>query len=280
MPTTEIAAKDSNFERILRSAMEFPGVKINRTNFLRKALSKHYAEGIVNRAIDSTPAQAGISVENLERIAKASINYETTKVSGLSAAAGIPGFKAMAVTIPVDMAQFFAHILRILQKLAYIYGWQEMFKSSEEDELDDETSNQLTLFVGVMFGVNAANIAIARIANLAAQGVPKHLMNQALTKGAIYPIIKQIAKVIGVKMTKPIFTQAVGKAIPVVGAVVSGGVTFGLFKPMSVKLKKYLAGLPTASIDFYREAHDNADIIDVDFSDITLEDSDDEDDRE
>jgi hypothetical protein len=279
MPDKEIAKKKIDFETILRTAMDLPGVRINREDFLKKTLSKHFDDDIVNKAISSNPAQAGINIESLERLAKSSINFETSKVAGLSAAAGVPGFKAMPITVPADMAQFFAHILRILQKLAYLYGWQEMLKGDEDDELDDGTSNQLYLFVGVMFGVNAANAAILKIANLAAQGVPKHLMKQALTHGAIYPIIKKTLAVIGVKMTKPIFTQAVGKAIPIVGAIVSGGVTFALFKPMSNRLKKYLATLPTASVDFYKESHEN-DIIDVDFADIAVDDVDDVDDND
>jgi hypothetical protein len=96
-------------------------------------------------------------------------------------------------------------------------------------------------------------------------------MQQALTKGTIYPIVHKIASAIGVKMTKAVFTKGVGKIIPVVGAVASGGITYALFKPMSLKLKKYLATLPTANVDYYREPHSDDEIIDVDFSDISTD---------
>jgi len=267
LATTE----NTNFEKILRSAMELPGVRINRATFLKKELSKYFDDDVVEKAIVTNPAQAGLSVKNLEQIAKACINYETAKVTALSAAAGVPGGFAMVATVPADSAQFFAHIIRVLQKMAYLYGWQEMFRD-DNDDIDDGTSNQLTLFIGVMFGVNAANVAVSKIAALMAQNVPKQLMRQALTKGTIYPIVKQVAKMIGVKMTKEIFAKSVGKAIPVIGAVVSGGLTFAFFKPMSIKLRKYLATLPVASVDFYKNAKptQDDDIIDVDFSDIDL----------
>jgi hypothetical protein len=175
----------------------------------------------------------------------------------------------MAATIPADTAQFFAHIIRVLQKLAYLYGWQEMFKG-DNDEFDDETSNQLILFIGVMFGVNAANVAVSKIATLAAQNVPKQLMRQALTHGTLYPLLKQICKAIGIKMTKPILAKTVGKIIPVAGAVVSGGLTFAFFKPMSSRLKKYLSTLPMADVNFYKEAKNNGDVLNVDFADIDI----------
>jgi hypothetical protein len=274
------AIKDNiSFEATLRSAVKLPGVRINRESFLRKELSKFYDDDIVEKAIITSPARAGLSVKNLERIAKSCIIYETAKVSVISAAAGIPGFKAMIATVPADMLQFFGHVFRILQKLAYLYGWPEMFKDGSEeleDVLDDETSNELTLFVGVMFGVSTANAALSKIAMIAAMNVPKKLMRQALTKTVLYKIVHQTAKIIGVRMTKTIFTQAVGKAIPIVGAVTSGGITFAAFKPMAVRLKKYLAGLPTASAEFCKEAHDGSEIIEVDFSDIDISDMEDE----
>ena len=121
-----------------------------------------------------------------------------------------------------------------------------------------------------MFGVNAASAAITKIANTAAIQAEKSLVQKALTKGTIYPIVKKIANIIGVKMTKSIFAKGVGKIIPVVGAVVSGGITFIGFRPMAKRLQKYLITLPTASVDFYKKSHDNDndDVIDIDFSDI------------
>ena len=255
-------SESTKFEMVLYSAMGFPGVKIDRESFLRKELSKHYSNEIVSKAISANPAQAGINANELDRIAKACINYETAKVSAISAAAGLPGGFAMAATIPADAAQLFAHLIRILQKLAYLYGWQDM--SISKDGLDDETSNQLTLFIGAMFGVNAANTALTKIASLAAQNVPKQLLRQALTHGMIYPIVKQIAKAIGVKMTTKIFAKSVGKLVPVIGAAASGGITYAIFKPMSIRLKKYLETLPTASVEFYANLDSTNVVIEAD----------------
>ena len=273
MSKQETPAKSGYFEMILHNAMAIPGIKIDRENFLRKELSKHFDVDIVEKAITTNPAQAGIRVEELEKIAKACINYETGKVTALSAAAGIPGGLTMAAALPADLAQLFGHIIRVLQKLVYLYGWQEMFRGGDDSSLDDATSNQLTLFIGVMFGVNAANVTITKIAFLAASQVEKTLVRKALTKGAIYPIIKRIAAAIGIKMTKKVFAKGVGKVVPVVGAVASGGVTFFIFKPMAKRLQKHLISLPTASVEFYENSRSN-DIIEVDFSDIVAEDID------
>ncbi len=271
MSTQAQTNENSNFEMVLHAAAGLPGIKINRESFLRKELSKYFDEDIVASAIETNPAQAGINLKILDKIAKACINYETAKVTTISAAAGMPGGLAMMATVPADIAQFFGHIIRVLQKLVYLYGWQEMFH--DENGLDDETSNQLTLFIGVMFGVNAANTVITKIANSAAIKAEKTLVQKALTQGAIYPIVKKIAKLIGVRMTKQIFAKSVGKIIPIAGAIVSGGITFIGFRPMAKRLQQYLATLPMASVDFYKKSHDK-DIIDIDFSEIIVEDED------
>ena len=268
-----MSSETGTFEMVLRSASELPLVKIDRSTFLQKELSRFFDEETVNKAVETTPAQAGIHVKELERIAKACINYETGKVTALSAAAGIPGGFAMIGTVPADVAQLFGHIIRILQKLTYLYGWQDLFQN-KDGVLDDETANQLTLFIGVMFGVNAANVAITKIANNIAIRTVNVLPRMALTKGAIYPIVKQIAKMLGVRMTKVMFAKGIGKAIPIIGGVASGSITFAFFRPMAKRLQKYLVTLPVADVGFYEKPHtDNiVDIDEIDFSDIVFED--------
>lgn len=239
-----------NFELVLSSAAQLPGVRVDRKKYLAGALSKKFSSEVIATAIESSPAAAGIKPEELSPIADASIRYESTKVTAISAAAGIPGGFAMAGTVPADLAQYFAHVLRITQKLAYLYGWDHIFEGTEE-EIDDETKNLLILFIGVMFGANGATDAITKISSQVAVAVAKKLPQKALTKGAIYPIVKKVAGYIGVKMTKDIFAKGVSKVIPIIGGAISGGVTLATYAPMCLKLKDYLAGLEVADPDTY-----------------------------
>ncbi len=238
----EIEDPESRFSAVLVGAAKLPGVRINRDAYLRSALARHCSEDEIRRSIEETPAAAGIALEILDRAANESIRYETAKVSALSAASGIPGLLFIPATVPADMAQYLAHMLRIAQKLAYLYSWPDLL-SDDSDDLDDATKGMLTLFVGVMFGTQSANAGVGRVANMLSEQVVRKLPQQALTRGVIYPTVKRVAGYLGVEMTKQTFAKAVSKAIPVIGAVVSGGVTLATYLPMAKRLKNHLSSL-------------------------------------
>ncbi|MER5292362.1 hypothetical protein ABT382_09775 [Streptomyces pharetrae] len=241
----EVENPESRFFALLVAAAKLPGVRIHREAYLRSALARHCSEDDIRRAIEETPAAAGITVEVLDKAANDSIRYETAKVSALSAAAGIPGILALPATVPADTAQYVGHMLRIAQKLAYLYSWPDLF-SDEGDDADDATMGVLTLFFGVMFGTQSANAAVGKVAGMMSEQVAKKLPQKALTQGVVYPMVKKIAAYLGVKITKDSFAKSVSKAIPLVGAAVSGGLTFATYLPMAKRLKKHLAGLPLA----------------------------------
>ncbi|WP_330281719.1 hypothetical protein [Streptomyces sp. NBC_00588] len=231
---------ESRFSVALVSAARLPGVRIHREAYLRKALARYCSEDEIRVAVEQTPAAAGISLDVLDKVANDSIRYETAKVSALSAAAGLPGFMALPATVPADLAQYFSHMLRIAQKLAYLYSWPDLF-SDDGDNVDDATMGMLTLFFGVMFGAQSANAAVGKVAEMMAKQVAKKLPQKALTKGVIYPVVKKVAAYIGAEMTKQTFAKSVSKAIPVVGAAISGTLTFATYRPMAKRLKKHLA---------------------------------------
>ena len=107
--------------------------------------------------------------------------------------------------IPTDIVQYYGYMLRATQKLMYVYGFPEIDTSVEGEKFDSETLNILIVCLGVMYGVAGTNNAIKAMAKALACGVEKKLINTALTKGTIYPIVKSVSKWFGVRMTKAVF---------------------------------------------------------------------------
>lgn len=238
-------------EDVLLQAIKVPGVRIDRKSFLIKELQKYCPDEQVFKAIETNPAKAGIPREKINEIADYVIDYETNKVSTVSFASGLPGGLAMIATIPADTLQYFGFMMRVMQKLAYLYGFSDFELS--ENEISDETMNLMLLFFGVMFGINGANQGIKIVAETTSKKISKSLAQKALTQTAYYPIVKKVATVLGFKMSKDVFAKGVSKVVPVIGGVVSGGVTYLTFKPCAKKLKDTLKVLRLSDSEYYKE---------------------------
>lgn len=229
-----------DIEDVIIMGLRIPGIRVNREDFLRKELFKNYDERVIADAIAYNPAHAGIPQEEIDRIADEVIKFERNCVSGISAALGAPGGFAMVATIPADIAQYYGYMLRAVQKLLYLYGFPEIDTQEKGQKFDSETMNTLILCLGVMYGAAGANNAVKVMAHALSVGVEKKLLKMALTKGTIYPIVKSVAKWFGVNLTKKVFAGFFKNAIPVVGGVIGGGITYLSFKPCCDKLKHSL----------------------------------------
>lgn len=243
-------------EDIIIKGLRTPGVRIDREDFLRKELFKNYSEDVINDVVLYNPSHAGITINEIDKIADEVIKYERNCVSGISAALGAPGGVAMVATLPADIIQYYGYMLRTIQKLMYLYGFSEIKIDEKNNCFDSETINLMVICFGVMYGVASANSAIKAVAAGLAKGISKKIMTTALTKGTIYPIIKSVAKWFGVKMTKKLLAGFVQKSIPLVGAVIGGGLTFFSFKPCCDNLKESLRNTMLSNPDYKAEGEE------------------------
>lgn len=262
------ANKDGNvdIEDIIILALNLPWVHVKRDEFLRKELKEVYPAETVERAIAESPAKAGIPAEKINQIVEDTIVFERRCVSGISAALGAPGGAAMIATIPADIIQYYGYTLRTVQKMLYLYGFPEIERNEEGILLSTHTLNEIILCLGIMNGVAGANNAIKGMAQALANGVEKKIMDTALTKGTLYPFIKQTAKWFGIKMTKELLTEITDKLIPIIGGLVGGTITFVSFKPCCDRLEKALQDTALSNMEHISSEEEDKvyqDIIDV-----------------
>lgn len=261
----------TNVELIIANALKMPGVKVNRKEFLVKTFGDKLSSDKIPILIDKGPQEVGIGTDKINRMAKSLVNKRTIQSSGTSFAAGLPGGWAMAATIPADTLQFFGVALRLSQELAYMFGYRDFW---DDDELDlERVRSELILFLGVMFGVGGAASTLKVVSSKMAQQALKKLPQKALTKTFYYPIVKKIATLIGVKMTKDTFAKGVSKVIPVVGGVVSGGLTYTSMTKMGNRLRNTMYdSLNYTTQEFQKDMdeikREMPDIIDIEFEEI------------
>ena len=137
-----------DIEDIIIKGLKTPGIRINRSDFLRKELFKNFSEETIEDAVNFNPAHANISSEEIDKIADEVIKFERNCVAGISAALGVPGGVAMVATIPADIVQYYGYMLRAAQKLMYLYGFPEIDTSEKAHTIDSETMNILILCLG------------------------------------------------------------------------------------------------------------------------------------
>ena len=228
--------KEVALESVITTAVQIPGVKVDRRKFLSETFATEDVS--IQEVLDLGPVAAQIPQERLSVLASKLILTRTSQSSLASFVAGIPGGWAMAATIPADVLQFFGMALRLAQELSYLYGAQDLWQNGQVD--DEKVKNQLLLYCGVMFGVSGAVSGVRVLSTQIAKTTLKKLPQKALTKTFWYPIVKQIGKAIGIKVTKSTVAQGVSKAIPIIGGVISGSLNFASMMPMANRLQTAL----------------------------------------
>ena len=237
-----------NMDSIVEQVMGMPNTRIRRDDFLHIELDSRYTKEIVKKAIEQNPASAGIKREDIDQIAEKVINYEAHKISLESAFTSIPGGLFMALTIPADTINYFRYCLRITQELAYLYGYTELEFIGNKITADSKA--KITEFLGVMFGVSMANLAVRKTAEKVAKKV-----GEKVSEKGIELSLRASSEVIGRKIAGKLVQSApakIAKAVPGVAAVFSGGLTWVSFKKSARKLQGAFQALELSDPDFYR----------------------------
>lgn len=243
------SAPEQRALEFLAKVVRVPGVRVNRDEFLRQELRKlRMDEDAIARALSSNPVMAGVSLAQIDTLAEEAISYETNKSAAISFVAGIPGGFAMLGTIPADLMQYYVHALRIMQKLAYLYGWGELLPDGRD--ADDDTLGILAVFFGVMLGVGGAAQSLTAFARVAVKtAYQNHATKRALMSITWYPVVKHSLRLIGINITKSTAARGFSKIVPVIGGFVSSGLTFMALQSQSALLKEHLREIPPPGVD-------------------------------
>ena len=228
---------DNAIVQVIELAVQIPGVKVNRDSFLMSVFQKKNQE-LKENILALGPIEAGIDRDELMKLARSLVVDRTIKSTAMSFAAGLPGGLALAATIPADTIQYFGMALRLAQEIAYLYGEDDLW--SEGNLKEEKVMNTLIIYCGVMFGAGGAAATLRVITSQLGKQALKKIPEMALTKTFYYPLVKSIVRFFGGSMTKEIFGKAVAKVVPILGGIVSGGITFATLRPQVFRLVNVL----------------------------------------
>jgi hypothetical protein len=216
---------------MIGAVSKLPVVRVDREAFLRKHFGDSEHLGVI---LEKGP-QAVYSADWLRRKANSLTKDGAIKTSAVSFVSGLPGNPA--VMIPAggaDVAQYFGFAINLAQQIAYLFGEDDLF--DDGGQLSDAAQIRVIAYLGVMFGAAGAAAVVSKTSKVAGANLGKKVAAQALTKSAWYPLVKKVGAVIGLKITKKTVEKTITKAVPVLGGVVSGGLTYVTFRPMGRRL--------------------------------------------
>jgi hypothetical protein len=210
---------------------KLPVVRVDREAFLRK----HFAGSPHLNVILERGPQAVYSAESLRRKASSIIKNSAAKSSAASFATGLPGNPAVMIAAGgADVVQYFDFAINLAQQIAYLFGEDELFDGG--GQLSEAAQIRVIAYLGVMLGAAGAAALVSQTSRLAGADLGKKVAAQALTKTAWYPLVKKVGALVGQKITKTTVEKTIAKAVPVLGGVVSGGLTYVTFRPMGHRL--------------------------------------------
>ncbi|NYJ02424.1 hypothetical protein HNR19_003122 [Nocardioides thalensis] len=214
---------------------KLPIVRVDREAFLRK----QFGDSPHLDVILAKGPQEVYSVESLRKKADSIIKSSATKTSAVSFASGLPANPAVMVAAGgADVAQYFGFAINLAQQIAYLFGEDELF---ETGELSEAAQVRIIAYLGAMFGAAGAAALVSQTSKVAGQNLGKKVAAQALTKTTWYPLVKKVGALVGRQVTKKTVEKTITKAVPVVGGIVSGGLTYVTFRPMGHRLADTLA---------------------------------------
>lgn len=238
-------------QQLIVKLSSVPVVRVERDDFLRKTFG---ASPYIDEILEHGP-QYVYSADALRLKADEIIKSCTRKTSVASFVAGLPSNVAVvAATTAADVAQYFGFALNMAQKIAYLFGEDQLFDSFDPSAdmisrsgqtLPEDAQARIIAYLGAMFGISGASGLILKTARTAGAVIGKKTAAKALTKTTWYPIMKKVASNLGVKITKQTVGGAVTKAVPVVGGIVSGALTYSTFRPMGSRLTEVFVQILT-----------------------------------
>lgn len=214
---------------------KLPIVRVDREDFLRKQFAGDQHLDVILRDGPTTVYTA----ESLRRKADSIIKNSTAKTSAASFATGLPSNPVVMVAAGgADVAQYFGFAINLAQQVAYLFGEDELFDGG--GELSDAAQMRVIAYLGAMLGAAGAAGLVVQTSKQAGAAMGKKVAAQALTKTTWYPLVKKVGALVGQKITKKTVEKAIVKAVPVLGGVVSGGLTYVTFRPMGNRLADVL----------------------------------------
>ena len=199
-------------------------IYVDRNDFLRKIFPAVYSSYGNHNNLPS-PLQAGVNKSTLKQKALSVLRKHRLICSSISG--GIT-FMTGPVSIPVDVAQYYENLFTAAQKIAYIYGMQDLRQADDQTEYEC-----LVALFYIMIGHSidqSMKATLKRCMEPVLNKVIDKIVKNRSSKEVMQRIIEfAVTKMLGETVSKKGLSRVLGKLVPCVSGAVSFALTWGFF---------------------------------------------------
>lgn len=224
------------WDEILNLSLKVYGAKIDRQEWLMHRLRPFVDFNTMERLYHETPMEI-LPEKLIDHLAKEEIRRHTRMVTTGSAASGLLGGLSLWVGVPADIVQYYTQLIALVQKIAYLYGWQDLMPHAE---ISPETQAQITLMIGGAMGIPNANRALRMTEYRQNPITATEALRQEEGRTTYNRIVAETAMMLSIQISKSIASGVIAKSIPLLGAISSGAISYYTFHPLGQRLRHTL----------------------------------------
>ena len=208
--------------------------RVDRNEWLYKTLAPFVSQEELTRINHLRPEDL-ISPEIIDKLASEVVNQHTTQSSFLSAGFTVLGRNALCLATSCDVINFWVHQIRLVQKLAYLYGWDNFYTDGTATQ---ETLARLTAMIGYGMEVyGMKKVLLSATHDLSPLVSDKlNLKMHFTSKNEGMKLVAQHLSIGG----KTLFATLVARRSSLVGAVLAGTINLLIYKRIARRIKEIL----------------------------------------
>ena len=223
--------------KLLETAYKLPGYKINPFEIWAK-IGK--LSGVtIKHPRDTYRVDEFI----LDIVAHDFIASERNRLTLTGFVSGLPGGLVSIIGTNFDVEEYVRTLYRLAQALGYIYG---ILPNPIVDEFSFKYDNfivsEILKIMALGLGVGGVSTFCVKGAKKLAEKEAKDILRKRVSEKVITKLAKEIAKHLGIRLTKATISKTILRIVPVLGGVVSGTLNYfsveEIGKSLKVNIKK------------------------------------------
>lgn len=223
--------KNNFVKQLLTEALRQPIARVDRSEYLGRVL-RPYCGHLTPQQLQQVRPEEMLDRTLLDELARREISRYEQRTALFSASASLASRWTLWIGVPYDLVQYYACLISLAQKLAYLYGWDDFHRVGAPTE---ETYTRYILLIGYAMGVAETRSPLLRLI----PGVQSRFSDMELP-GWQKPVTKQATTQLLWQLGRSFLSGWIAKRWNILGCTHSGLTTLYYFRTYATRIQLIL----------------------------------------